>query len=150
MKAEEKRKDIEKLAAWCELVIRFLHEKYRSTPDELESALSGTCAGRQEVNLRGLRMVCRDLNEDIRDLPESLRSELDEVLVARFGHGIERGKQTLERQARKILRAGKIRKADEYRILESWLETMLSDPSKSAEIERINALLMSVTAPLPE
>lgn len=141
-------KEIEDLADWCELVTHFVFGT--GDPEILDLAQSGTRKARECRDLRGLRMVYRDLNESIRDLRGQPKADLDAILIARFGRGIEHGKQALERQARKILRAGKIRKADEYRILESWLETMLGDPFKTAEIERINALLMSVTAPLPE
>ena len=144
----ERDKEIDELADWCELVTHFIFGD--CDPEMLDLAQSGTRKARERRDLRGLRMVYRDLNESIRDLSGQPKADLDAILIARFGHGIERGKQMLERQARKILQSGKIRKADEYRILESWLETLLSDPSKTAEIERINALLMSVTAPLPE
>lgn len=78
------------------------------------------------------------------------RQKLDQLLRERFGYGLEKGDRDLEAQASAILKRGRVKKAEEYRILETRLDSILQDPLKKKELERISALLASVIKPLPE
>jgi hypothetical protein len=93
-------------------------------------------------------MVYRDTNQMARELHPQRRDELEKLLLERFGHGLEKSKQELRKQASLILKRGRIWNADEYRVLESYLDNILEKSSKQKEIEEINALLGRVKKPL--
>lgn len=149
--------EITRLAEWCvfaERAVFGLLSQRGSMSDfskELfEQKLEAIQRARQRGDLRGLRMVYRDVNEWLGGLDPQMRDELDSLLRAQFGHGLEKGEKALERQARLILKIGRIRRAEEYRVLETRLHMILADPSKVAEVDQINELLATVKAPLPD
>jgi|GEM_PF-4621105 len=148
--ASDRTKEVNELADWSEAVTRFLYEGRHSDGmlDLLEMRLSAIRKARERSDLRGLRMVYRDDNEMARGLPLQLRNELDQFLRERFGQGLEKGRRELKKQASAILRRGSIIEAEDYRILETRLASILDDPLKRKEIDAINDLLGTVNAPL--
>lgn len=141
--------EVNYLADWCRTIIRFIYET-PSLVGQLPSFLDSIERARAQGNLRGLREAYRDDIEMARDLSPARRAQLDAILKERFGHGLAHGDRKLERQAKAILKRGKIRKAEDYRILESWLEVLLDDPSQQETVDRISALLGSVEGVLPD
>lgn len=93
-------------------------------------------------------MAYRDDNEWARGFGKQERDKLNLLLQERFGHGLEKGKRELRKQAAAILKRGSIVEADEFRILETRLDSILDDPSKQKEVDKINALLATVKSPL--
>lgn len=144
---DDRKKEINELADWCEFITRFIYDRPGSS-HKLGSALSGTQMGRERGDLGGLRMVYRDTNEWARGLGKQERDKLDLLLKERFGHGLVKGTRELRKQTSEILKRGSIKEADEYRILESRLDSILDDPSKQKEVDAINSLLGMVKKPL--
>jgi hypothetical protein len=153
------RQELDDLAGWCEFIETYLHDRILMTHELSDSEFFETSYKwkveilqqvRVEENLRGMRMVFRDMNEELRGLSGSLRNELNSALRDRFGHGLERGDRQLARQARSILKRGKISTAEQSRILETRLSAIIDDDSSSEEVEQINALLATVKEPLPD
>jgi hypothetical protein len=146
--------EVNTLADWCECMHRFIFDRSLAFrpgfEDMLEVQLSGTRNARARGDLRGLRMVHRDLTEAARDLPAKDREELDGILRQRFGRGLESAEEEIALTARKIIERGVIDNAEEFRILEAWLNVLLEDPSKRGEAEEVSILLARVRAPLAE
>jgi hypothetical protein len=145
--------ELDDLADWCEFIETYLHDRILATHALHDSEFFETSYKwkmetlrqvREKQNLRGMRMVFRDTNEMARELGEPLRGDLDRALRERFGHGLEKGDRQLARQARTILKRGKISTAEQYRILETRLSALIDDESGADEIAKINALLGTV------
>ena len=151
--------ELDDLTNWCEYIETFLHDRILATGTLTNPAFFERShkqkteilrQAREDQNLRRMRMVFRDINEDVRGLSGSLRSDLDRALRERFGHGLERGDRQLARQARTILKRGRISTAEQYRILETRLSALIEDEAGANEVAEINALLMTVKDPLPD
>jgi hypothetical protein len=141
--------DISSLAEWCEFVQRFKFSR-PGFEDALEMSLDGIKRAKERRDLRGLRIVYRDLLESARGLRPEQQVELDRQLLERFGHGLQKGHRDLEKVALRILKRGTVNNADEYRALESWLDVIQNDPSQREHAKRIGLLLRTVTKPLSE
>lgn len=153
----KKLDEVARLAEWCvfaERAVFGLYSQHGAISDFIkeffEESIGIIQRARERGDLRGLRMVYRDLNEKFGGLDPQMRDELDRLLRAQFGHGLEKGERALERQARRILKLGRIRRAEDYRVLETRLHVILDDASKLEEVDQINELLATVKAPLPE
>lgn len=147
--------EVRKLAEWSRTVAEFRHglgikinrehaDKFHEQEIEIIERIIN------KKNLRGARIMYNDNHEWGRDLHRSLYDELDTILMKRFGWGLAGGTKDLEKQSRAILKRGKIRKADEYRVLERWLDVILEDSAMKTDVDRVNALLMTVKQVLPE
>jgi hypothetical protein len=156
---QQKLREIDDLGEWCFFVHRFVHahvspirapENRKTFEEEYQSLIEGWRRGKERGNLQGARAAYRDTNEMARDLGEPLRGNLDRALRERFGHGLERGDRQLARQARAILKRGKIFTGEQYRILETRLSALIEDQAGANEVAEINALLMTVKDPLPD
>jgi hypothetical protein len=152
-------RELDELSEWCVLLTRaqfdFAVANHSGADDQffremLELKLDAIERTKARLDLRGLRMIYRDVNEMARGLAATHRGELDRRLRERFGRGLESGQRDLELRAGKILKRGKINNAEEYRTLEGWFDAILHDPSMQNEAGRINALLATVKEPLPE
>lgn len=141
--------DIKSLAEWCEFVQRYKFSR-PGFEDVLEMSLDGIRRAKERRDLKGLRIVYRDLLESVRGLRPEQQAELDRQLLERFGHGLQKGHRDIEKEALRVLKRGTVNNADEYRVLEAWLNVIFEDPSKVDEANCINNLLITVKAPLPE
>jgi hypothetical protein len=92
-------------------------------------------------DLRGLKMVRRDLTEWVRGLSGGEVAKLDALLRAQFGEGLTDEAKAQRKEVQNIVRRGCIETDDEYRLLVSYLDEIYRDPSRKEEVEAINALL---------
>lgn len=153
----KKLDEVKRLAEWCLFAEGVEHELYREqgaindfNKEFFELSQEVIQKARDRGDLRGLRMVYRDLNEKFGGLNPQMKTELDRRLRAQFGQGLEREEKALERRVRRILNAGKIRNAENYRTLETRLHMILDDSSKMEEVEQINGVLATVKEPLDD
>jgi len=94
-------------------------------------------------DLRGLRMVARDVAEWATDLSPEQQQQLDALLVSRFGRGLKDQRKDVEREIARILRRGQIETEGEYRLLMARVDEIYADESKAEELEQINRLLLA-------
>jgi hypothetical protein len=137
--------ELKRMADWCRIVIRFktADRPGRSPAEaaidsEYEKVLDATLA---RSDLRGLKMLRRDLTEWARGLPHRYVAELDALLRAQFGEGLTEEAKAQRKEVQDIVRRGYIETNDEYRLLVSYMDEIYSDPSRQEEAKAINALL---------
>ena len=104
---------------------------------EMEKAIQTAYERR---DLRGLKMVSRDLNEWVNGFPDATRARYDEILRAQLGED-PRGAEAQAREVRRILDRGTIENEDEWRLLNSRAEEIWADESKRAELEKVTAMM---------
>ena len=107
---------------------------------EMEEAIERAFERR---DLRGLRMVARDLAEWASDLSPEQQEQLDEQLRAQLGRGLRDVRQDTQKEIARILRRGQIDTADECRLLIARADEIYADKSKAGELEQINRLLVA-------
>jgi hypothetical protein len=91
-------------------------------------------------DLRGLRMLSKDVPEWTQALSDNDRRDLDAAVRAEFGPGIN-DRTDISEPVRLILRQGKISSKDEYRMLMVSAEEIYANPASRRELDRINRLL---------
>lgn len=130
------------LRDWCTAIVRFMASVSEPAPlfREMEEAIERAFERR---DLRGLRMIARDVAEWASDLSPEHQEQLDEQLLAQLGRGLRDARQDTQKEVSRILRRGQIDTADECRLLMSRADEIYGDDSKRAELERINALLVA-------
>jgi hypothetical protein len=92
-------------------------------------------------DLRGLRMVVRDLEESISALPARKQKELDAVLHQQGQLTRTESKENVRRRVEGIVQNGKIRNAREFALLLNWADAIHADDSKREDLEQIDLLL---------
>lgn len=127
------------LRDWCTAIVRFMASV--SAPAPLFREMEAIERAFERRDLRGLRMVARDLAEWASDLSPEHQEQLDGQLLAQLGRGLRGARQDAQNEVSRILRRGQIDTADECRLLMSRADEIYADDSKRAELERINALL---------
>jgi hypothetical protein len=151
--------ELDRLADWCEFVAQTefdlgmakrSSESNKFLKEMLEQKLDAVRRARARGDLKGLRMIYRDTNEMMKGMASEHRDELDRRLHQRFGRGLEAGNRELEGQALDILKKGRIAGAEDFRILDTWLNVILEEPLRQDEVKRISALLATVKQPLRE
>jgi hypothetical protein len=140
MRSPSRPEELLQLRDWCTAIVRYIASL--SAPEPLfvgmEEAIDRAFERR---DLRGLRMVARDLAEWASDLSPEHQEQLDGQLLAQLGRGLRDARQDAQNEVSRILRRGQIDTADECRLLMSRADEIYADDSKRAELERINALL---------
>jgi hypothetical protein len=128
------------LRDWCQAILSFLRELGLASDiaDEFGQVVENALA---ERNVRGLRMVAKDLQEWVRGLPMNQQAQLEERLNLQFGRGIRSETDKDQREVAHILERGVIADEDEYRLLVARAEAVHADKARATELERINELL---------
>ncbi|MFZ6664176.1 hypothetical protein [Peijinzhouia sedimentorum] len=136
---EDQLKELYYLKEWCSSVVKFILEQSPVGGDMLMQYDIVINSSYQKQDIRGLRMVAKDVMEWAKGLSESDKSKLDEVLESKFGSGLNG--EIEKKNVAQILKRGKITTEDEYRLLLNRIEEIHTDPSKNEEVERVNLLL---------
>jgi len=107
---------------------------------QIENAID---AAYNRGDLRGLRLVVKDVLEWVNGLPTNAREQLDEVLRRQFGSGLTEAGQETHRQLQSILRGGTIQGEEEYRLLSSRADEIRENDSNDKELQKINRMLLA-------
>lgn len=93
-------------------------------------------------DLRGLRMITRDLVAVARDLPSSELDALNSVLLLQFGRDLRTADDKERRAVSNILKRGRLRNDEEFRFLKEQLDDQgKADKLEQTDIERIDQIL---------
>jgi hypothetical protein len=119
-------------------IIRFLDKKVPGSRflKQLEAVID---AAFQRKDLRGLRLVSRDVVEWATDQSPGIQGELDELLRERLGCGLRDLNQG--RIIARILKRGRVANLDEYELLLHHADDIYTDVGKRSELEKVNQLL---------
>jgi hypothetical protein len=136
----ERQQQLEHLKAWCLAIVRFLRELDTSPSlySQLEEAIE---AAFERGDLRGLKMVSRDLEEWAMGLPSASQRQLNNMLHARFGIELAVIARQRAREVARILKRGAIADEDEYRLLSTRADQIYADASKRDELDSIDRLM---------
>jgi hypothetical protein len=136
--------ELQDLRDWCVAIIRFMGELspsdlFAQTEDAINAAFD-------RGDLRGLKMVSKDVGEWATGLASSDQKKLDEALRSQFGRGLREDVRAVRDEVARILKRGTIGGEEEYRLLSSRADEIYADDSKQSELKRINALLAEYEA----
>lgn len=104
----------------------------------VERVIAGT-------SLRQLKTIAHDLDEWATGLRAEQTAELEALLADKFGASTRTAADDEARRQR-IIKRGRIRNADEYRMISARVEAIYDDPSRGEELEVLNGLLSEVAA----
>lgn len=129
-----------KLRAVCLAVIDTLEEHgLTAVPDRFRAVVEEAY---RERNRRGLRAARAGFVERIRSLPIALQDRVAERMKASGVAG--GGASFLDETISRVLQRGRIADEDEFRMVLARVEEIAGDESRSAEVERLNQLLLDV------
>jgi hypothetical protein len=132
--SEAETKELHLLGDWISYAIDFIlksgpsHAQFRAVVDQ---AL-------KRNDLKGMKMVGKDMKEWIRGLDGDGKKNLEQALADRFGVRFDEIK---EAKIEEIILSGKIRNKTEFSTLFEYVETHYEDAEKKRLIEQINVLL---------
>lgn len=134
--------EMSQLRDWSVAIARFIGSipEAASLSRQMEEVIHQAFERR---DLRGLRMVARDVAEWATDLSPEQQQQLDALLVSRFGRGLKDQRKDVEREIARILRRGQIETEGEYRLLMARVDEIYADESKAEELEQINRLVLA-------
>ena len=131
-------KELEELKNWADAIFFFItKETPRSEPDncaKIEVILNQTY---KNQDLKGLKMISRDLTEWGKGLGKEKIALLNTILRSKFGDDLF----NTYRKAKNILVKGKIEKMSEYKMLIEYLEEIYEDKSKEEDINKLNLMV---------
>jgi hypothetical protein len=136
----DRSKELGYLRALCITIVRFVSAESRRTEIfvEVERAITEAY---ESANVRAMRAIFKDIKEWTDDLSMAQRRGLEELLVSQFGKGLREFGRREERDLERILKSGRIRNDEEFRLVSKEAEKIYADEGKAAELKRINALL---------
>jgi hypothetical protein len=140
--SEERDVELKALRDRSLVIVRFIQGL--SSRSEMFSQIEAAIdTAYKRGDLRGLRLVLKDVLEWVNGLPTSDREQLDEVLRRQFGSGLTEAGQETHRQLLDILSRGTIQSVEEYRLLSSRADEIRENGSNDKELQKINLLLMA-------
>lgn len=124
----------------CLSIIRFVRKATgEELMDQLEQIVIETYS---KGNMRGMRMVSRDVNAMAKSLQHVDVLELEKMLAQQFGEDLQ-GDRTTLRTVRKVLERGIIESVESYRTVHEYLQDILPEDPYFARIDELHRLLNS-------
>ena len=124
----------------CRLIIDFFAEEggMGAESEELRSIVEKAFS---ERNLGRLRAVRDELRQWMTALPDHQLATLEQTLARRFGPELSREQKQREQKIRGVLERGEVRTETEYRLVLEYLEEIVENPTRHAEVEKLNDAL---------
>lgn len=135
-----KASNLSLLADWSMVIARFIVD-HSSQPGIDEQLFDVILSAGQRGDVRGLKMIARDMTEWGRTLTDEQRDQLDRELLGRFSVGLERGVLDVDEQLRRILVDRVLRDENDYRVALHRVESIHADPASAAETATLNEAL---------
>lgn len=132
--SDKRHQELNCLREWCATILKFLPQEEAAIMEIVEQTYS-------KADLRGMRLIARDLNALDRDeWTSAQREELNRLLKDRFG------KNLADVRSRDLTRIDRIRKRgirteNEFRLVHERAEEIWDDDTKRNELEALNRLL---------
>ncbi|GGH25195.1 hypothetical protein FAZ19_15825 [Sphingobacterium alkalisoli] len=124
---------------WCNTIVEFMIQKHGETPGlKMFNETINDC--RENLNLKGLKYIIKDLNEWIRDLSSNHLNELNGLLINKFGYDLSKKLDEDSIKVNQIVSKGEIENDKEYNIVLKKVESMIID-GKHEEVSELNKLL---------
>lgn len=124
----------------CVLVLQFLNR--RGELGDLARQFSEVIQQSHEAqDLRGLRILWKDLDDWSKDLTNDEQLELETLLRVRLQVDSDKERAAELATVREIEGRGQIRNEREYRLVQARVDELLSSHTSSADATRLQALL---------
>jgi len=137
----EQQEELDQLYWEILIIIGFLHQagqltdrlatRYRETLEQVKS----------RSDLRGMRIMRKDDNEAIRDLPPAEQQRLKLMLAQRVGTDLDAEQRAELERIEELVRADRIETEDDYRLVLGRVEEIYDKPGNADEVGRLNKLL---------
>ncbi|OJV35346.1 MAG: hypothetical protein BGO33_08735 [Bacteroidia bacterium 43-41] len=127
------------LKEWNETIINFLILKSKDNSlDIFHQIITETF---NKSDLRGMRMIYKDLNEGANDLPLMELNELNQLLSKKFGRNLTEYNNKNLAKIKRIVKKGNISNEEEYRLILNRVEEIYADDTQKDETKILNMLL---------
>lgn len=137
-KVAKKQAELHFHRAWCVTVLDYIMSTDRSADVYLSQFKEIVSYCFSKNDLRGLKTIKSDLNELVLELSASQRDELSTLMSLELGHL----PMSYEEEVANILARGEVISNREYRLLNNYIDSLLSK-NCMGEIERINEILLN-------
>lgn len=136
---------------WCLTIIDFIHSKFKVEKNYIEMYKKTFAEEMKQhylkkasssIYVKSLRMAFNDINEMATGLPPIIQEELNKTLRKKFGNDLNYYSATLHRKIREIIKRGRIRNPDEFRLLKDRAEGILKEEELQTEVQEINRILL--------
>lgn len=131
----------EELKDWCLLVLDFIESKH--SPSILGNLKEDVNLAYENGDFRPLKTLYRDLNEWVSGFPIVYQTELNDLLLTKFGRLLNEYAIKSISILNKIIKKGKIENEDEYRIVMARIDQIYDDSTKKDELQKLNQLLFN-------
>lgn len=142
---EEQLRELNHLMEWCTAIVRFQLSLYAQDPlvsEWVSTKLEIVERTYLQRDLRGMRLVARDINEsDTDEWPADRLTALNRSLREKFGKDLTDVKRRDLARIDRIRERGTIRTESEFRVVHGRAEEIWDNNDKKDEMEAINRLL---------
>lgn len=91
-------------------------------------------------DFQGFKQAYNDTNEQFREMRRSERVELNQILMSKFGKGIEDIDKEVKKKITQVLKRGKIKDHTEFYLITEYLsDTSIADPNR----EQLGQLILT-------
>ena len=142
MKRKNNQKKIEELTflkEWNETIIKFFILKSKDNSLEVFHQIINETFNKSD--LRGMRMIYKDLNEGTNDLPLIEFNESNQLLSQKFGTDLTECNIKNLTKIKQIVKKGNINNDEEYRLILNRVEEIYADNNQKDQTEILNMLI---------
>lgn len=134
--------ELKLLHDWYMIFVRYLGTLAGSSEKSPLSFLELTILENyKQGNLKNFKSIKSELLQWAKGFTPKQQRELDELLRSETGRGLKEEQRLFEQHVNAIIKRGRIKNADEARLLEERVEEIYTDEQKKGELEKINRLL---------
>lgn len=127
------------LKEWNETIVKFFVLKSKNNSLEIFHQIINETFNKSD--LKGMRMIYKDLNEGANDLPLIEFNELNQQLSQKFGTDLTECNNKNLTKIKQIVKKGNINNDEEYRLILNRVEEIYADDNQKEETEILNMLL---------
>src|SRR5947209_319484 len=138
--ADSRKKEAARLHEWCRVVLDTMSELHPEMTSRA-SLMYGLDVALREGKVAALRIGTKDLLEWVHGLKPGDRARIDQALRSKFGTGLAEDMRAMAQEVKAILERGIINDEDEFRLLQSWVEMINTDPKKQSGTAVISKLM---------
>lgn len=136
---QNKLEELTFLKEWNETIVNFFASKPKDNSLEIFHQIINETFNKSD--LKGMRMIYKDLNEGANDLPLIEFNELNQQLSQKFGTDLTECNNKNLTKIKQIVKKGNINNDEEYRLILNRVEEIYADDNQKEETEILNMLL---------
>jgi hypothetical protein len=139
--SDDQLRELDHLKEWSLTILNFRLAKQVGSDPLIEELIQTTIKVHSARNLRGMRTIARDDNEQARGMNPADLGRLNGLLREKFGEDLSDNMRKDLVKIGKIRHRGKIRTEDEFRLVQGRVDEIWQDATKKDEMDALNQLL---------